>query len=288
LPRSGSHGGGGGGGGALQSGDGGKAGRLGGARCRVGGVVLECDRRSAAATHGGGGGSLAIGIALWAEFPALIEANERISALDRQIHEEQARIIEGLRSEARAATAQAASLRGQLGALKGEIAANNSAAVKAESLQRNADAATGAYNHLASSVQQRRRSSRPASLRRACWSRPWSAPRLLPQPPRLAATSVLAGLVLGIIAAMVTETMQGTVRNADDVEVLLGLRFLASVPRLGRKQLSGEDGVRCSPADTLLLRPMSAYAEAYRRSAARSAGLMGECARRGAVLHRAG
>lgn len=80
----------------------------------------------------------------------------------------------------------------------------------------------------------------------------------------MAATSVLAGLVLGVIAAMVTETMQGTVRNADDVEVLLGLRFLASVPRLGRKQLKGEDGGRCSPADTLLLRPMSAYAEAYR------------------------
>jgi uncharacterized protein involved in exopolysaccharide biosynthesis len=198
-------------------------------------------------------------------FPALIEANERISALDRQIHEEQARIIEGLRSEARAATAQAASLRGQLGALKGEIAANNSAAVKAESLQRSADAATGAYNHLASSVQQTaqvEQSSQPQA--RLIEQAVVSSTPAFPNRPAMAATSVLAGLVLGVIAAMVTETMQGTVRNADDVEVLLGLRFLASVPRLGRKQLKGEDGGRCSPADTLLLRPMSAYAEAYR------------------------
>jgi capsular exopolysaccharide synthesis family protein len=198
-------------------------------------------------------------------FPALIEGNERIAALDRQIREEQSRIIEGLRSEARAATAQAASLRGQLGSLKGEIAANNSAAVKAESLQRSADAATGAYNHLASSVQQTaqvEQSSQPQA--RLIEQAVVTSLPAFPNRPAMAATSVLAGLVLGVIAAMVTETMQGTVRNADDVEVLLGLRFLASVPRLGRKQLRGEDGGRCTPADTLILRPMSAYAEAYR------------------------
>jgi hypothetical protein len=200
-----------------------------------------------------------------AKFPALIEANERINALDRQIHEEQVRIIEGLRSEARATAAQAASLRSQLNVLKGEIAANNSAAVKAESLQRNADAATGAYKQLAGSVQQSaqaEQANQPQArlLEQAIIS---SRPSF-PNRPALVATSLLLGLVLGIIAAMVTETMQGTVRNADDVEVLLGLRFLASVPRLGRKQLSDADGVRCPPADTLLLRPMSAYAEAYR------------------------
>jgi hypothetical protein len=83
-----------------------------------------------------------------------------------------------------------------------------------------------------------------------------------PNRPAIMATALLAGLILGVAAAMVTETMQGTVRNADDVEVLLGLRFIASVPRLGKEMVTG-DGVRCMPADTLL-RPMSAFAEAYR------------------------
>lgn len=215
-------------------------------------TIAEGDRSQLAARYG-------------AKFPALIEANERINALDRQIHEEQLRIIEGLRSEARATAAQAASLRGQLNTLKGEIAANNSAAVKAESLQRNADAATGAYKQLAGSVQQSAQAEQASQPQARLLEQAIIASQpSFPNRPALVATSLLLGLVLGIIAAMVTETMQGTVRNADDVEVLLGLRFLASVPRLGRKQLSDADGVRCPPADTLLLRPMSAYAEAYR------------------------
>ncbi|MET3825366.1 uncharacterized protein involved in exopolysaccharide biosynthesis [Sphingomonas sp. PvP055] len=88
------------------------------------------------------------------KFPALIQSKQQIEALDQQIRLEQTRIIEGLRSEARSAAAKASDLAQQLAVLKQEIAVNGQAAVRAEGLQRKADAATTAYNRMAGTVQQ--------------------------------------------------------------------------------------------------------------------------------------
>jgi capsular exopolysaccharide synthesis family protein len=76
--------------------------------------------------------------------------------------------------------------------------------------------------------------------------------------------SLLAGLVLGVAAALVTEGLQARLRSADDVELLLNLRFLAAVPRLSRRQMQSEAGKLHSPADSLFHQPISAYSEAFR------------------------
>ncbi len=199
------------------------------------------------------------------KFPALQESDQQIAALEQQIRQEQGRIIEGLRSEARAAEAQAASLRGQLNTLKSQIAANNNAAVKADSLQRNADAATTAYKSLAGTVQQTsqaERSNEPQA--RLLEQAVIAAKPAFPNRPALLFASLLAGLVLGVAAALVSEGMQARLRNADDIELLLNLRFLAAVPRLSRRQMQGEEGKLQSPADSLFHQPISAYSEAFR------------------------
>ena len=198
-------------------------------------------------------------------FPALVQSNDQIASLDQQIHQEQLRIIEGLKSEARAAEAQVASLRGQLQVLKGEIAANNQAAVRAESMQRNADAATGAYNHLASSVQQSaqaQKSTEPQA--RMIEQAVVSSRPSFPNRPAMISASLLLGLILGFSAALATEGMQATLRQPDDVETLLGIPFLASIPQLSAKQMVHPDKGRCSPVDTLLTTPVSAFSEAFR------------------------
>jgi len=199
------------------------------------------------------------------KFPALVESDQQIAALEQQIRQEQARIIEGLRSEARAAQAQAASLRGQLNSLKAQIAANNAAAVKADSLQRSADAATTAYRNMAGTVQQNaqaERSNEPQA--RLLEQAVVSAAPSFPNRPAMLFASMLAGLVLGVAAALISEGVQARLRSADDVEILLNLRFLAAVPRLSRKQMQGEEGKLQSPADTLFHQPISAYSEAFR------------------------
>ena len=202
------------------------------------------------------------------KFPALMQSNEQITALDQQIRQEQGRIIEGLKNEARAADAQVASLRGQLNELKGQIATNNQAAVRAESLQRDADAATGAYNHLAASVQQTaqaERSNEPQA--RLIEQAVVAAHPSFPNRPAIISASVLIGLILGLAAALTTEGLQATLRHADDVETLLGVPFVGAIPNLSRrefKDLGDGDGRIGRPADTLLNRPVSAFSESFR------------------------
>ncbi len=205
-------------------------------------------------------------------FPALVQTNEQIASLDQQIRQEQGRIIEGLKNEARAADAQVASLRGQLGELKAQIASNNQAAVKAESLQRDADAATGAYNHLAGSVQQTAQAQRSNEPQARLIEQAVVAARpSFPNRPAIISASLLVGLILGLAAALTTEGMQATLRHADDVESLLGVPFVGAVPNISRKAFreldEGRDalhGLRRQPANTLLHRPVSAFSESFR------------------------
>ena len=204
------------------------------------------------------------------KFPALMQSTEQIASLDQQIRQEQGRIIEGLQNEARAADAQVASLRSQLGELKAQIAANNQAAVRAESLQRNADAATGAYNHLASSVQQTaqaQQSNEPQA--RLIEQAVIASHPSFPNQPAIMAASMLIGLIAGFAAALVTEGMQATLRHADDVETLLGVPFISAIPQLSRRALRGPKGEGdepedAQPADTLLHHPVSAFSESFR------------------------
>ena len=205
-------------------------------------------------------------------FPALVQANEQIASLDQQIRQEQGRIIEGLKNEARAADAQVASLRGQLGELKSQIASNNQAAVRAESLQRDADAATGAYNHLASSVQQTaqaERSNEPQA--RLIEQAVVPAHPSFPNRPAMLSASLLIGLILGVAAALATEGAQATLRLADDVETLLGVPFVGAIPQVSRRavdELRGDDASDrrrpVQPANILLNRPVSAFSESFR------------------------
>ena len=206
------------------------------------------------------------------KFPALLQTNEQITSLDQQIRQEQGRIIEGLKNEARAADAQVASLRGQLGELKAQIASNNQAAVKAESLQRDADAATGAYNHLASSVQQTaqaQRSNEPQA--RLIEQAVIAAHPSFPNRPAIISASLLIGLIAGFAAALATEGLQATLRHADDVETLLGVPFVGAIPLLSRRafqelaegQATAQAGTN-QPANTLLHRPVSAFSESFR------------------------
>ncbi|WP_242139385.1 AAA family ATPase [Sphingomonas sp. TREG-RG-20F-R18-01] len=199
------------------------------------------------------------------KFPALVQSNQQIVALDQQIGLEQTRIIEGLRSAARSAAAKAADLQQQLDALKQQIALNRQAAVRADSLQRKADAATAAYNRMAGTVQQAAQAQRSTEPQ----ARLLEAAVVLARPtyPNRAAIAVagmLAGFVLGIGAAATTEALQTTIRSPEEIETMLGLRFVGAVPQLGRRRLVDENGRSCTPAETLHHRPVSAYAEAFR------------------------
>lgn len=199
------------------------------------------------------------------KFPALIQSKQQIEALDQQIRLEQTRIIEGLRSEARSATAKASDLAQQLAVLKQEIAVNGQAAVRAEGLQRKADAATTAYNRMAGTVQQAaqaQRSTEPQA--RILESAVVLARPTYPNRPAIGVAGLLVGFVLGIGAAAAAEALQTAIRSSEDVETMLGVTFVAAIPQLRARRLRDSEGRRCTPADTLRDHPISAYSEAFR------------------------
>lgn len=204
-------------------------------------------------------------------FPAVVQIQKQIDALDQQIRQEAQRIVSGLRSDASAAEARAGSLRARLGALRGEINQSTQTAVVADSLQRQAEAKRSAYNRLAETAQQysqARQSSQPQArlVERA------EPPKRPVKPNRRAmlAGGLVFGCAVGFLLIVIREASRTTVRGPDDLEAL-NVRYLGSVQHLKRRQLRNRSK-RLAPSDFLIASPMSAYAEALRtvRSALQS------------------
>ncbi|MEJ8630458.1 hypothetical protein P0F65_12480 [Sphingomonas sp. I4] len=78
---------------------------------------------------------------------------QQIRTIDQQILDEANRVIGGLESEARAASARAASLQANLNVLRGRQASTTRASAMAETYERQADSSKQAYDRLAQQAQ---------------------------------------------------------------------------------------------------------------------------------------
>ena len=189
--------------------------------------------------------------------PQTIQAQQQLAAIDQQIQDEAHRIVGELQARARAADAQAGSLSGDLSRLRGEQASNARSAVPADALRRDAEAKHNAYNQLAAVTQQvDQLAENSLSQAQIIES---AQPPLGPSSPKtkmILAGGLLVALICGFGIVTVQELLSSTFKRTEDVERVLGLPFLASVPLVGAK--AGK------PTDTLVDRPMSAFAEAFR------------------------
>lgn len=197
-------------------------------------------------------------------YPLVLQVSQQIDSLDNQIRQEAKRIIGGLRSESAAARARANSLRGQLNVLKGAIARDDRASVAASSLERNAEAKRAAYTRLAQAAQQNSQAaqlSQPQAniIENATIPSQASFPNI----KAAGAAGLLIGLVLGLGGVLLVDGMQSTIRKPEDIELLLGIPFITSIPRL-RKNKRYFSRKALNPASTLLSKPMTIYAEAFR------------------------
>lgn len=193
--------------------------------------------------------------------PQTIQAQEQLSAIDTQINEEAQRIIGELQAKASAATAQVDSLSGGLSRLRSEQASNARSAVTADSLQRDADAKHNAYNRVADITQQIDQAAQNSVSQSQIIER--ATPPLKPSSPKklliLGAGFVIAlTAALGLVTAL--ELMNPGLLTTADVEQQLGLKVLAAIPMLPAKEVKAGG----SPAEMLMSRPMSPYAESLR------------------------
>lgn len=185
--------------------------------------------------------------------------SEQLEGVDKQLREESERIVSGIDSDARAASASAASLRGELVRLRGQQAGDTRAAVVAESLERQAEAKRTVYNQLAQAAQQTAQQRQgTAPLGRIVEVAQPSLRPSFPNKPLFVVLGIIFGSILGLGAVVLAETFKMTLLSSDDVEQQLSIPFVASIKRLRRS----ERGAR--PWNYVVEKPMSAYSESFR------------------------
>ena len=188
--------------------------------------------------------------------PESVRVRGQLESVDRQIREEGERVLGSLRANAQAAQAQAASLRRSMDALEAERAQDTRAAVLADSLERESTAKRAEYDRLSQmlleSTQAAQNSIAQAEIvgRAEAPSKPSS-----PNKPLLYALSLLVGLTVGAGTIAAQEMMVTGMRSSADIEAKLGIPLLAAVPRVGKN---------VSPADLLIEKPTSLFAESMR------------------------
>lgn len=197
-------------------------------------------------------------------YPLSVQIAQQIESLDEQIKQEAQRVVGGLRSQALSAEARANSLRGRLNTLQRGVARDDQASVMAGSLERDAEAKRTAYTRLAQAAQQSTQAQRVSAPQASIVENATVPTRpTFPKVKAFAAAGLLIGIVVGLGAVLLSEGLSSTIRKPEDIETLLGLSFVASIPRLpGRSRLRGKR--TSNPARTLVSKPMTVYAEAYR------------------------
>ncbi|MBB3695756.1 AAA family ATPase [Sphingomonas sp. BK580] len=194
--------------------------------------------------------------------PQVIDARQRVAELDKSVDREMASVSRSVRAESDAARARAASIESSLAQTQGRLASNVRAGVELAELQRRADAARQLYSNLLANVGQQ--TTNLAIVQPDAQIVVEAVPPLSPSSPRLL-INLLVGFALGsaiaLALAYLRERWSQTINTIDDIQRLLGVDFLNSIPTL----TSAIDKPRTKDAaEAVILHPMSSYAEAFR------------------------
>jgi len=212
-----------------------------------------------------------------AQHPFLVSSRERLNALQRQIDQEVARVLQGLRTEEKAASQQQAALTAELDSLKEQSEKLRQASVPLAELQRQAEAERAVLTQYLGRLQE---TSREQSLQfqNARLISPALAP-LSPSRPRkaiLMLAAAVAGGIAGIALALFLEQSRRGLVSPSEVEQVLGLPYFGTLPDLHRgKSLlrpqswfeGGDRRAENPKAQAEYARTVSAIARRLRRSA---------------------
>jgi capsular exopolysaccharide synthesis family protein len=199
--------------------------------------------------------------------PESIRVRDQLAALDVQIQAEARRVVGSLQATAAAAEARAGSLRSALKGLEGQRERTTRASVAAESLEREAGAKRALYDKMSQMSLESMQAARLSIAQAEVIDRAEPQPRpTSPNKPLLYALSLLVALAAGAGTIAIMEMTSGGFRSVDDVQDQLGIAVLAVVPKVPKSQ---------NPADLMLERPTSMFAESFRIARAAILGVKG-------------
>ena len=204
-------------------------------------------------------------------YPDAIRVKDQLAQIDGQIRDEASRIIRALEAKAAAGDAQVRGLRQAMAGLESQQAQDVRARVTADSLQRDADSKHAAYDKAASlAMESRQASQNSIAQARIIDAAETPAAPAFPNKPLLFLVSLLVGIGAGVAVITVQELMVAGVRSVEDVEGTLGIPLIGAVPALKKTE---------RPADNLLEKPTSQFAEALRNIRASIVGVKAGVAR---------
>jgi exopolysaccharide transport family protein len=195
--------------------------------------------------------------------PEVVNAEAQRRDIERQIGAEISRIIGSLQNNVSVAETRVASLEESLREIRGETGDSGQAMVQLRELEREAAANRAVYESFLNrfketSQQQDLQVPDSRVISQA------TAP-IQPSHPRKALSLALAlilSAMLGVGLAFLLEHLDNGIETGRDVEQVLGLPHLVSLPATPAEK--GTDRKVMNPQDYLLAKPLSAYSEGLR------------------------
>lgn len=197
--------------------------------------------------------------------PDLLKAKRELADIDDQIQAEIRRIISSLEAQAQVARQRTGSMAGSVSASKGTLAGNNRASIRLGELERKAESVRTLYESLLARFKQTTTSEgiEQPDARVVSQAKIPTAPSY-PKPSLNMALGLAAALGAGLVAVMLAEILMAGLFTEDEVERRLGQPYLGSVPLLA-SAVEGKLARDISPADYLLNKPLSSFAESFRK-----------------------
>ena len=197
--------------------------------------------------------------------PAVQAVRAERRDIEAQIQREIQRISVNLGNEVNVARARLGTLQDSLRNAAGDLSDNSSASVRLRELEREAAASRQVYESYLQRYQeiadQDQLNTSDARLM-AYASLPGS-----PSSPKLriaVALAIALGLLLGLGAGVIAETLDQSVKNADELEAKVGYPAIASIPTISKRMMRQMPPAERHPSGYLVGRPMSAFTEALR------------------------
>lgn len=192
--------------------------------------------------------------------PKILDLQAQKANIDAKIAEEVQRIVDAARNDVAVASAHVASLQASLGQLETQGAGQNQDQVQLTALQSAATSARSMYEAFLGRLGQ----TQGQEGIQTPDARVISSAEVPngPSYPRKGLTigiSIPAGFILGLMLAFALERLDSGFRTTEQIERLLRLPVLATVPELKGAQKKG-----INATDSIVDKPMSAFAEAIR------------------------
>lgn len=195
--------------------------------------------------------------------PAIVNIEAQQGDIAVQIGNEVGRIIESIRNNVSVAETRVRALEGSLKEIKGDTGVDNQALIQMRELEREATSSRMVYeaflNRFKETTEQQGLQTPDTRI---------ISEAVVPRSPSYPNTTLFVGagfvlsLMLGIGVALLLEHLDNGLQTARDIEQLLGLPHLVSLPAAPAEK--GPDGKPLQPLDYLLAKPLSAFSESLR------------------------